>query len=370
MKKFFILAMLIMATIISSYSIKSPLSNPNAPTTNTGAPTNSRTCVRCHGDFALNTPGGAVAISGLPVGSYVPGQVYNLSVTISNAITMQRWGFAMKAVITGTSGTALGTFSTTNPNTSVSAGEIRNTTAIDFTGTSYTYTNLRWTAPSTGSSAVSFYVAGIAADADDSEAGDYSYSNVYSGITLPVSLGEIKGKLDNNSAIIEWNTYSEAGNNFFDLERSADGINFESLKTITASGNSSTIKNYKWIDNSLPKNEQTLYYRLKMYDLNGKVEYSKVIILKPSLITSVDNIYPTVLTRSDLVKVNMISSVSQVANISIYAPGGQKIAQQVQMLQKGTNNFTIKEFRVSGNGIYILKIQAGNFSEVKRLIIQ
>jgi Secretion system C-terminal sorting domain len=371
MRKIFILAIFAVAVLVSSYSFKSKavVSDPNPPTTNTGAPANSRTCVRCHGDFALNLPGGSVIATGLPAGSYAPGQVYDFSVTISNAASTQMWGFAIKAVIAGT-GTALGTFSTTNANTNVSAGELRNTNGASFTGTSYTYNNLRWTAPASGSSPVSFYVAAVAADGDNSEAGDYVYSNVYLNIVLPVTLGEIKGKLNGDEAVLEWNTYSEFGNNYFEVQRSIDGRSYQSLTTITGSGISNSTRNYRWIDTDLPKNEEILYYRLKITDDNGKTEYSKVITLKQGIKTYVQNMYPTVTRQDGTVKMQMMSHLLQPAEISIYSSNGQKISVQLQKLIKGENEFTIRSNSLTKPGVYLIKIKAGSFSETKKLVVQ
>jgi hypothetical protein len=371
MKKIFILAFFGIATIISSYSFKSPLKEPNPPVGNTGAPTQSRTCNRsgCHFDFGLNTAGGSITATGLPIGSYVPGQVYNFSVTISNASPMQIWGFAIKAVISGT-GTALGTFSTTNPGTNVNTNELRNSSAAVFTGTSYTYTNLKWTAPATGTSLVSFYMTGVAGDGDGSEFGDYVYSSIILNITLPVTMGEIKGKLIDNTAIIDWSTYTESGNTNFDLERSTDGRNFDVLKTITGSGISSSIKNYKWIDTDLPKNEKILFYRLKVTDQSGKFEYSNVVSLKPSVTTYVENIYPTLLTGGELVSVKMVSNSAQEAAITIFSSAGKKIAVQVQTLRKGGNDFSINGFTKVGSGVYFLRIKTDNFSVTKKIIVQ
>jgi hypothetical protein len=370
MKKFFILATLGLAAIISSYSFKSTLSDPNPPTSNTGAPTQSRTCVRCHGDFPVNQPGGSIVATGLPLGSYVPGQAYNFSVTITNASAMQMWGFAIKAVISGTSGTALGTFSTTNPNTNVSGGEIRNSNGAVFSGTSYTFNNLIWTAPLTGSSSVSFYVAGIAADADGSEAGDFSYSNSYLNIVLPVTLGEVKGQLVDNAAIIEWSTYSESGTTNFEIERSFDGRNFEVLKSILSSGGASIIRNYKWIDNNLPKNENILFYRLKITDQNGKTEYSKVVSLKSSVITYVENIFPTLINGNELVKIKMVSNTHQSSTISVFSSTGKNVFQKVQMLNKGANDISLSGITAGGKGVYLVKITAGNYSTTKKIVVQ
>ena len=370
MKKLFILLIIGLGAIISSYSFKSPLKEPTPPSGYSGAPTQSRTCINCHGDFSLNTAGGSVSATGLPTGFYVAGQVYNFSITITNASPMQNWGFEIKAVIAGTSGTALGTFSTTNPNATVVSNELKDNVAVVFNGTSYTYTNLKWTAPSTGSSLVSFYMTGLAGDNDGSEAGDYIYSSTILSVPIPVTLGEIKGKLLESAAIIEWNTYSESGSKQFEVERSSDGRNFKIIQTVSSDGNSNTTKNYSCVDNTLPENESLLYYRLKMVDLDGSFEYSKVIVLRRSLTTYIEKIYPTVIKKNDIVNLVMISNTAQQAAISIYSFNGQLMYSQSQTLARGKNDLVIRSFNIMNPGMYILKIKAGNFADTRKLIIQ
>jgi hypothetical protein len=371
MKKFFILSITGLVTIVlfNSFKSKTTLSNPNPPSNYTGAPTQSRYCTNCHGDFSINTAGGSVVATGLPTGFYVPGQVYNFSIKITNAVAAQNWGFEIKAVVSGGS-TVLGTFTTTNANTTVSGSELKNTTAVVSNGTSYTYNNLKWTAPSTGTSPVSFYMTAVAGDNDGSEAGDFVYSNTNLNTPIPVTLGDITGKLTENAAIIEWNTFTESGSRHFELERSGNGRDFDVIKTISSSGNSNSIKFYNCVDNNLPENEKILYYRLKMVDLNGAFQYSKVIILKPSLITYIEQIYPTVINKNDLVHVKMVSYTVQQASISIYSSNGMKMSEQVQLLQKGGNEFTINSFNMKNSGIYLVKIKAGNFTETRKLLVQ
>ena len=59
---------------------------------------NGYTCANCHAGFPVNSAGGGVTVTGLPTGSYVPGQSYPISVTISHgASNRARWGFALAA---------------------------------------------------------------------------------------------------------------------------------------------------------------------------------------------------------------------------------------------------------------------------------
>lgn len=369
MKKFIILAITGMATMLSFNSFKSPTSDPQPPSGYTGAPTQSRYCTNCHGDFGINTAGGSVYATGLPTGTYIAGQVYNFSVTITNATAMQNWGFEIKAVVAGNS-TALGTFSTTNPNAMVSSSELKHNAAAVSTGTSYTYNNLKWTAPSTGSSAVSFYMTGVAGDNDGSENGDYVYSSTILSVPIPVTLSDFSGRLEGNTAILDWKTYTESGSKHFEIERSFDAINFEVIQTMLSSGNSNSLKTYSFVDNKLPVNKQQIYYRLKLVDINGKTEYSKVIVLKPSVFTYIESIYPTVISNNDIIHIKIVSDKAQPSMIAVYSTDGRRLIQQPQMLVKGLNEFTVNSFALEGAGTYIIQIKAVDFTESRKLLVR
>ena len=370
MKKFAVITIIGMVSIIIFNSFKSPLSNPTPPTGYSGAPTQNRTCRNCHNSFSLNTAGGSIVATGLPSGFYIPGHAYNFTITITNAAITEVWGFEIKAVVTGTSGTALGTFSTTNPNATVSSNELKHNNAVGFHGTSYTYTNLTWTAPSSGTSAVSFYMTGVAGDWDGSESNDYVYSNSIIGIPVPVTLGDFSGKIFENSALIEWNTFTESGSKNFEIERSPDGRKYETIATIASAGNSNSIKNYSYTDNTIPKNVQVIYYRLKMVDTDGKYEFSNVIALKPALPVYISKLYPTLIRNDESINISMISNEAINAVISVYSANGIKLFEKAQMLNKGRNDFTINGFKNADHGIYLLKVNAGSFSEIRRVIVE
>jgi len=374
MKNLILLTIVCTAALIASFSFKPAkkvFKEPIPPSGYTGAPTQSRTCVNCHGDFSLNTAGGSVYTTGLPNGSYIPGHVYNFSLTITHGSTMQMWGFAIKAVITGTSGTALGTFSTSNPNATVASGELKDNNAVSFTGSSYTYNNLTWTAPASGGSLVSFYMTGMACDADGSEAGDYVYSNTQLSIPVPVTMGEVTGKLTEKNAFIEWSTYSETGSGHFELERSVDAINYNLIDNVPAAGNSNSRRVYNYTDRNIPINEQVLYYRLKLVDQDGKATYSKTIVLKKILNgTYIENVYPATVNENGTIDLKIVSDLVQKADVAIFASNGIIVSRQSMQLSIGRNEIRIPNIHSTGTGIYILKMQAGNSIDTRKLLIK
>ena len=101
-------------------------------------------------------------------------------------------------------------------------------------------------------------------------------------IALPVELVSFNGKKYNNSNLLYWTIASENNNNFFTIERSIDGTNWEIVETITSYGNHQTETNYTHIDKSF-ENGLINYYRLSQTDFDGVTKIFNTI--------SIDNMY-------------------------------------------------------------------------------
>ncbi len=162
--------------------------------THTGAP-GEGSCTACHTSFELNAGPGTVQISGLPA-SYASGQQIELSVTATQQSAVI-YGFQLTAI--DGSGQGVGTFILPKQNPSQTqildgiVGENQMRQYVEHTGdglftenvfgsNSWTFT---WTAPSTLTGKIDFYVAGNAADGDGGTSGDYIYTSSKS--TLPAS---------------------------------------------------------------------------------------------------------------------------------------------------------------------------------------
>ncbi|HSV88616.1 MAG TPA: T9SS type A sorting domain-containing protein [Bacteroidales bacterium] len=102
-------------------------------------------------------------------------------------------------------------------------------------------------------------------------------------VPLPIELVSFKARVENNTVVLEWVTASEINNNFFTLERSLDGRNFEVIGYVDSKapgGNSNQTLRYFHIDRNPP--EGILYYRLKQTDYDGAFEYSDIISVQYS----------------------------------------------------------------------------------------
>ena len=95
---------------------------------------------------------------------------------------------------------------------------------------------------------------------------------------LPVELaGFYLKELDNRQVQLYWKTVSETDNDRFEIERSADGVDFHLIGEVMGHSTTSVAQHYTFIDTEVPA--ATTYYRLKQLDIDGQFEYSKIIAL-------------------------------------------------------------------------------------------
>ncbi len=101
---------------------------------------------------------------------------------------------------------------------------------------------------------------------------------VYKEAVFPITLSSFYGKNNGETNILEWITSSEKNVAYFALERSSNGqSNWQVIEKITAQGNISEVKSYETTDkNPFPLS----YYRLRVEDKNGEVNYTKIVSIE------------------------------------------------------------------------------------------
>ena len=94
---------------------------------------------------------------------------------------------------------------------------------------------------------------------------------------LPVELTAFAARRTGAAVACAWTTASERNSRDFAVERSRDGLAFETLGTVAAAGNTSSATVYGYRDpQPLPGRG---YYRLRQTDLDGAVAYSALVLV-------------------------------------------------------------------------------------------
>jgi hypothetical protein len=99
-------------------------------------------------------------------------------------------------------------------------------------------------------------------------------------ITLPVNLISFGGETTKGGDVLSWQTAGEINNAYFAIERSTDGITFDSIGRVNGQGNTVLTQDYTFTDSS-PLYSYTNYYRLHQVDLDGYATNSYVVALRP-----------------------------------------------------------------------------------------
>lgn len=106
------------------------------------------------------------------------------------------------------------------------------------------------------------------------------FSNFFimrSASVLPVTLQSFTVQAVNNTALLQWETASEWNNDYFEIERSADGRSFAAIGRVQGNGTTNLAQQYSFTDDALLSGNN--YYRLAQADMDGKITYSQIRLL-------------------------------------------------------------------------------------------
>jgi Secretion system C-terminal sorting domain len=108
---------------------------------------------------------------------------------------------------------------------------------------------------------------------------------------MPIELSEFNAKANATTTLLTWTTASEKDNASFNIERSTNGTDFQTIGQVKGSGTSNVAKDYVFEDKTPAQGVN--YYRLQQVDFNGKSSRSMVrsvvfgnteLVVKPTLV--------------------------------------------------------------------------------------
>ena len=92
---------------------------------------------------------------------------------------------------------------------------------------------------------------------------------------LPADLEDFEAKKAGNTIQLEWVTKSEINHDFFAVEWSVDGLNWQEITQVRSGQAYGDGKKYTWVHTSPVSGVN--YYRLKQQDIDGKFKYTSII---------------------------------------------------------------------------------------------
>ncbi|MGC4104335.1 PQQ-dependent sugar dehydrogenase [Ferruginibacter sp.] len=174
---------------------------------------------------------------------------------------------------------------------------------------------------------------------------------------LPLKLLQWDGFPYENYNQLTWQTASEIDVKQFEVEYSTDGISFKTAGTVIAKNNQHAAYSYRhFIQNSF------LYYRLKIVNNNGRVEYSNTIYLKNNTLTDRQLVY-YYSGSSRIIWLNI--PPDEKAVFQLYNLSGQNVLNISSYL----NNDIIDLQRLPG-GLYVAKIILPGRTVTEKILVK
>ncbi len=188
------------------------------------------------------------------------------------------------------------------------------------------------------------------------------------GSSLPIQLMSFEATLNDRAEVeLNWATAIEINNDYFTVERSADGTAFEPVLEAAGAGNSTVMRTYNDVDK-----EPLLglsYYRLKQTDYDGTSTYSQmrsVSLVRNSVAPSMV-VYPNPSAGNIQVE---SKGVQGMVSIMITDMQGKTIYLQHEMINEGDTPISLELKNKLYPGFYQLIMMGTNVNLVEKIIIQ
>jgi hypothetical protein len=176
--------------------------------------------------------------------------------------------------------------------------------------------------------------------------GDFSVNSFTQNVVfildgvLPLTLLNFSGYSKENNTYLTWQTTNEKNASHFEIERSLDGISFTKIGQTKCFGSTMMVNKYTFTDYNTVGNDNQ-YYRLKQVDIDGKFNYSTIIVMEPNANNSKSAlIFPN--------PANIEINIDCKKGFQIFNSMGQMVRENKQ----ATSRIDISDLP---NGVYILK---------------
>jgi len=185
---------------------------------------------------------------------------------------------------------------------------------------------------------------------------------------IPVELISFIALVDLNNVTLTWSTATETNNRGFEIERKSADYNWEKIGFVNGNGTTTNISSYSYQDRNTVSGKY--YYRLKQLDYDGSFSYSNEIEVDVNQLPTefaLHQNYPNPFNPVTTISYQL-SAASNIS-LQLFDVLGNEVATLVnEPKEAGVYKVEFDASKLS-SGVYFYKLQAGEFSFVKKLIL-
>ena len=161
---------------------------------------------------------------------------------------------------------------------------------------------------------------------------------------LPLTWLSFTAKAQNNSqSLLQWATAQEQNTKDFYIQHSADGINWVTIGSLPAAGNSNSTSYYNYVHTTPVKGLN--YYRIKQTDVDSRYSYSPVRML-----SFTKALQPLTIQGNPLTNNVLTLPVNMATSLAFYTADGKLLWRE--QVNAGTKTIDVSRY---AKGTYLLK---------------
>ncbi|WP_420460155.1 T9SS type A sorting domain-containing protein [Neolewinella sp.] len=191
------------------------------------------------------------------------------------------------------------------------------------------------------------------------------YDNFYilgveANASLPIELTTFSARsADGRRVALHWETATELHNERYEVERSTDQTDWQTIITQAGAGDSNAPRSYQAYDDNAPAGN--VYYRLKQVDYDGKYSYSEIESVEINAAGApVLTVFP-----NPAGQVITIESTQEIGSLRLYDVRGVEVTDQVTFSANGGRRYTADLSNLPA-GTYVLTTERGSTRLYKR----
>jgi hypothetical protein len=159
---------------------------------------------------------------------------------------------------------------------------------------------------------------------------------------------------NNSQSLLQWTTAQEQNTKDFYIEHSADGINWVTIGSLPAAGNSNSTINYNFVHTNPVMGLN--YYRIKQTDVDSRYSYSPVRML-----SFTKTLQPFTILGNPVTNGVFTLQVNIATSLAFYTADGKLLWRQ--QVNAGTKTIDVSRY---AKGIYFLK----TITTTQKVVIQ
>ena len=188
------------------------------------------------------------------------------------------------------------------------------------------------------------------------------------GTPLPLKFGNISAARKNQIVNVQWESLSEDNVDFYEVQKSSNGLSFTKAGVVNALGNNLPSYNYGWVD-ALP-GSGAVFYRIKAVDNDGKYKYSSIVKVAPENANGGMRIYPNPVQANGRINMEAGALARGTYRVELTDMSGVRVYTRTLEHAGGSLTQNMELSSSLRTGTYILKFSGENVRYTNTVIVK